>query len=89
MLLTENLLGPRVLHPSGKEWRPYDLGAIPPSQSSCPFPERLEVPFPSEEILSGCEDIFSSGTDQRTTWVKTDPDATLVQHMVDVQKAIA
>ena len=52
------------------------------------FPERLELLFPSEEILSGSEDIVSSGTDQFTTWVKTDPDA-LVRHMVDVQKDTA
>ena len=61
---------------------------IHPKQLS-PFPERLELPFPSEEILSCFEDIVSSGTDQFTTWVKTDPDATLVRHMVDVQKATA
>ena len=43
----------------------------------------------SEEILSGYEDIVSSGTDHFTTWVKTDPGATLVRHVVDVQKAVA
>ena len=47
------------------------------------------VPFLSDEILPGYEDIVSSGTDQFTTWVKTDPDATLVQDMVDVRKAVA
>ena len=61
---------------------------IHPKQLS-PFPERLKLPFPIDEILSGCEDIVSSGTDQFTTWVKTDPDATSVRHMVDVQKAVA
>ena len=54
-----------------------------------PFRERLELPFPSEEILSGYEDVVSSGTDQFTTWVKTDPDVTLVRHVVVVQKAVA
>ena len=39
---------------------------IHPKQLS-PFPERLELPFPSDEILSGFEDIVSSGTDQFTT----------------------
>ena len=57
---------------------------VHPKQLS-PFPERLELP--SEEILSGFEDIVSSGTDQFTTWVETGPDATLVRHMVDVQKS--
>ena len=59
-----------------------------PKQLS-PFPERLMLPFSSEEILSSYEDAVSSGTDQLTTWVKTDPDATLVGHMVDVQEAVA
>ena len=54
---------------------------IHPKQLS-PFPERLKLPFSSEEILSGFEEIVSSGTDQFTTWVKTDPDATLVQHTI-------
>ena len=54
-----------------------------------PFPERLKLPFSSEEILSGYEDAVSSGTDQFTTWVKTDPDVTLVRHVVGVQKAVA
>ena len=59
---------------------------IYPKQLS-PLHERLELPFPSEEILSGYEDVVSSGTDQFTTWVKTHPDVTSVRHMVDVQKA--
>ena len=54
-----------------------------------PFPERLELPFPSEEILSGYEDVVSSSQDRYTTWVKTDPDVTLERHMVDTQKAVA
>ena len=70
-----NLLGTRVLHPSGKEL--------------VPFPERLKLPFSTEEILEGFEDIVSLGTDQFTAWVKTDPHASLVRHVVDVQKAIA
>ena len=61
---------------------------IHPRQLS-PFPERLKLPFSCEEILSGFEDIVSSGTDQFTAWVNTDPHATLVRHMVDVQKATA
>ena len=47
------------------------------------------MPFPSEEILSGYEDVVSSSKDQYTTWVKTDIDVTLERHMVDVQKAVA
>ena len=59
-----------------------------PKQFS-PFPERLGLPFTSEEILSGCEDVVSSSQDQYTTWVKTDGDVTSERHMVDVQKAVA
>ena len=61
---------------------------IHPRQLS-PFPERLKLPFSSDEILSGYEDIVSSGTDQFTAWVKTDTHDTLVHHMADVQKATA
>ena len=71
---------------------------LPPLWSRCnfihprqlsPFLERLKLPFPIDEILSGFEEIVSSGTDQFTAWVKTDPHDTLVQHMVDVQNAVA
>ena len=34
------------------------------SKQLSPFPERLELPFPSEEILSGYEDVVSSSKDQ-------------------------
>ena len=82
-------LEPRVRHPSGRELRHHcRCNFIHPEQLS-PFPERLKLPFPIDEILSGYEDIVSSSTDQFTTWVKTDPDATSVRHMVDVQKAVA
>ena len=92
--LLGNYLEPRVRHPSGREQRFHclsqDIGAnfIHPKQLS-PFPERLKLPFSSEEILSGYEDIVSPGTDQFTTLVKADPDLTIVRHMVDVQKAVA
>ena len=61
---------------------------IHPKQLS-PFPERLELPFPSEFILSGCEEVVSSSQDRYTTWVNTDPDVTLERHIVDIQKAVA
>ena len=50
------------------------INFIHPKQLS-PFPERLELPFPSGEILSGYEDVVSSGQDSYTTWVKTDLDS--------------
>ena len=61
---------------------------IHPKQLS-PFPIRLELPYPSGEILSDHEDVVSSSQDRYTTWVKTDPDATLERHMVHVQKTVA
>ena len=69
-------------------WERTETIQVHPKQLS-PFPERLELPFPSGEILSGFEDIVSSGTDQFTAWVKTDRGASLVRHMVDVQNATA
>ena len=61
---------------------------IHPRQLS-PFPERLELQFSDDEMLCGCEDIVSSGTDHFTAWVKVSPHEVLVQHMVDIQKATA
>ena len=62
-----------------------DLGAsLSTPCSSVLVLDAWSLPLPSEEILSGYEDIVSSGTDQITTWVKTHLDATLVQHTVDV-----
>ena len=68
MLFPGSLLGPRVLHPSGKELRHHSLPCDPGATLST---------------------HSSSGTDQVTAWVKTDPGATLVRQMVDVQKATA
>ena len=54
----------------------------------CPFPERLSCRFQvmrSVRLRRYC----LSGTDQFTAWVKTDPHATLVRHVVDAQKASA
>ena len=52
-----------------------------------PFPERLELPFSNDEILS--EEIVSSGTDHFTAWVKMSHHEVLVQQMVDIHKATA
>ena len=91
---TWELLGPQG---TASFWERTEA-PLPPSIRQCnfihpkqlsPFPVRLELPFPGGEILSGYEHAVSSGTDQFTTWVKTDPDVTSVRHMVDVQKAVA
>ena len=37
-----------------------------------PFPERLKLPYPDEEILSGYEEDVSFIRDGFTVWVKAD-----------------
>ena len=61
---------------------------IHPCQFS-PFPERLVLPFSNDEILSGYEEVDSSGTDLFTTCVKMIEHEILAQHMVDIEKATA
>ena len=59
-----------------------------PKQLS-PFPERLKLPYPDEEISSGYEEDVSFIRDRFTTWVKGDPNDILERHVVDVRKALA
>ena len=61
---------------------------IHPKQLS-PFPERLELPFPDEEILSGYDEDVPFIRDRFTTSVKADPNTTVERHVVDVRKALA
>ena len=61
---------------------------IHPQQLS-PFPERLELPFSSDAMLSGYEDIVSSGSDLFTLWVKVSPHEVLAEHVVDIHKVLA
>ena len=69
VLFPGNLTSPRIRPTFGNELRHHCLllrhkcNFILPRQLS-PFPERLELPFSSDEILSSYEDIASSGTDQ-------------------------
>ena len=94
MLFPGNLLGPRIR----RTFWERNQAPFPPSRPRCnfvhprqlsAFPERLKLHFSSDEILSGFEDIVSSGTDEFTAWVKTDPRDILVHPMVDVQEAVA
>ena len=55
---------------------------LPPLQPR-PTCERLELPFSCDAILSGCEDLVSSGSDQFTMWGKMSP------HVVDIHKVVA
>ena len=60
---------------------------IHPRQLS-PFPERLKLPFPSQEICRASR-VLSPQARTNSLRGKAGPDATLVRHMVDVQKAVA
>ena len=59
------------------------------TQQLSPFLERLKIPYPDEEILSGCEESVSFMRDGFTTWVKADFNTILERHAVDVRKALA
>ena len=61
---------------------------IHPKQLSL-FRERLELPFPDEEILSCYEEDGSFIRDGFTTCVKADFNIILERHAVDVRKALA
>ena len=50
-------------------------------QQLSPFPERLELPFSSDDILSGYEDLVSSGSDRFTMWSKMSPHEVLAEHI--------
>ena len=54
-----------------------------------PFPERLELPFSSDDILSGYKDLVSSGSDHFTMWGKMIPHEVLAGHVVDIHKVMA
>ena len=94
MLLHGNSLELRVPLPSGENQRhhlPHQkhvCNFIHPKQLS-PFRERLELPFPDEEILSGYEEDGSFIRDGFTTCVKADFNIILERHAVDVRKALA
>ena len=51
-----------------------------------PTCERLELPFSSDDILSGYEDLVSSGSDHFTMWGKMSPREILAEHVVDIHK---
>ena len=53
---------------------------LPPlqSRSTC---ERLELPFSCDAILSGFEDLVSSGSDHFTVWGKVSPREILAEHV--------
>ena len=54
-----------------------------------PFPDRLKLPYPDEEILSGYEKDVSVIRDGFTAWVKADFETVLERHAVDIRKAHA
>ena len=52
--------------------RGYAEAPLPPLQPQ-PTCERLELPFSIDAILSGYEDLVSSGSDRITMWGKMNP----------------
>ena len=74
-ILTSYALTVVLLHTCPKNIHPRQLSL---------FPEHLELPFSNDEILSGYEEIVSSGTDHFTAWVKMNPHEVLVQLLVDI-----
>ena len=61
---------------------------VHPKQHS-PFPDRLKLPYPDEEILSGYEEDVSFIRDGFTAWVSADFETILERHAVDIRKAHA
>ena len=61
---------------------------LPPLQprSIC---ERLELPFSCDAILSGFEELVSSGSDYFSMWGKMSPHEILAEHVVDIHKVVA
>ena len=57
---------------------------LPPTQPRCTC-ERLES---SDAILSGYEDLVSSGSDHFTMWRKMSPHEILAEHVVDIHKVV-
>ena len=55
---------------------------LPPFQPR-PTCERLELSFSCDAILSGYEDLVSSGSDQFTMWFKMSPQEILAEHVQD------
>ena len=54
-----------------------------------PTCERLELPFSCDAILSGYEDLVSSGSDHFTVWGKMNHQEILAEHVVDMNKVVA
>ena len=87
---------PRIKHVFGNVLRHHclrcghDLNVISfIRNSSVPFPERLELPSSSDAILSGYEDLVSSGSDHFTMWGKMSPYGIFAEHVVDIHKVVA
>ena len=61
---------------------------LPPLQprSTC---ERFEIPFSCDALLSGFEDLDSSGSDHFTMRDKMSPHEILAEHVVDIPNVVA
>ena len=61
---------------------------LPPLQPR-PTCERFELPFFCDAIVSGYEDLVSSGSDQFTMWGKMSHQEILAEHVVAIPKVVA
>ena len=61
---------------------------LPPLQQR-PTRDRMELPFSCDAILSGYEDLVSSGSDQLTMWGKMSHQEILAEHVVDLHRVVA
>ena len=61
---------------------------VHPKQHS-PFPDRLRLPYPDEEILSRYEEDVSFIRDGFTAWLEAEFETILERHAVDFRKALA
>ena len=79
--------GPPKNQDPARSWERIEA-PLPPlqPQSTC---ARLELPFSCDAILSGYEDLVSSGSDQLTMWGKVSPQEILAKHVVDIHTVVA
>ena len=86
------MLFPRLL--SCRRLYHHHLGVHRKNEDSACSRERIEAPLPPlqprscDAILSGHEDLVSSGSDQFTMWGKMSHQEILAEHVVDIHKVV-
>ena len=85
---------PRVPRPFRNHWRgtiasPETRVQLCSPKAHSPFPDRLRLPYPDEEILSRHEEDVSFIRDGFTAWLEAEFETILERHAVDFRKALA